>query len=147
YNKSAHAPDEASPLFKTSIFARDMAYAIPVPNGTYTVKTYHCEGYFGESGPSAVPGQRVFDILIEGQVKKNDLDLYAENGNKEITYTFQDIYVEDGFLNLDMKASANNAVISGFAVIPAGEAFEMPGNHISVEGALFIKTGSYSDFT
>src|SRR5690606_24033134 len=136
---------EASALFKSSCFAREMSFAIPVPNGTYTVQTYHSEGYFGETGPAAVKGQRVFDILIEGQLKKNDLDLYAENGNKETVLTFKQIEVKDGILNLDMSASENNAVVSGFAIIPANAAVQTPGSHITQEGALFIKTGSQSD--
>ncbi|KKM94014.1 hypothetical protein LCGC14_1202510, partial [marine sediment metagenome] len=40
-------------------------YAIPVPNGTYTISTYHAELWWGKKGGNATAGKRVFDILIE----------------------------------------------------------------------------------
>src|SRR5690606_35394842 len=145
YTRSAHATPQANMLFQSSTFARNLSYAIPVPNGTYTVKTYHSEGYFGVDGPTASKGQRIFDILVEGQLVKKDFDLYAEYGNKEAVLTFQNIEVKDGVLNLDMPASANNAVLSGFAVIPFGMEKTLPG--ATQKGTLFIKTGSHDDVT
>ncbi|MFC4873133.1 malectin domain-containing carbohydrate-binding protein [Negadavirga shengliensis] len=104
-------------LFQSGKFASNLRYHIPVPNGTYTVKTYHNETYFGKTGPTARAGQRVFDILIEGKVVRKNLDMYVENGNKETVLIFENIEINDGVVNIDMVASANNAVISGIAII------------------------------
>ncbi|HLW19988.1 MAG TPA: malectin domain-containing carbohydrate-binding protein, partial [Cyclobacteriaceae bacterium] len=88
---------------------------IPVPNGTYTVKTYHNELYFGKTGPSAAKGRRVYDISLEGKLVKAKFDLYSV-GNKQTVLTFTKVEVKDGKLNLDLKSSANRASISGIAI-------------------------------
>src|SRR5690606_24159305 len=93
-----------------------LSYAIPVSNGTYTVETYHIETYYGKSGPAQKAGQRVFDISVEGKMVKDDLDMYLENGNKELVLTFRNVVVKDGMLNIDMEASADNATLSGISI-------------------------------
>jgi hypothetical protein len=103
-------------LFQSAIFASEIDFEIPVPNGKYIVKTYHNETYFGVSGPTARVNQRVFDIIIEGKVVKEKLDMFAEYGNKEIELTFEEIEVKDRILNISLKASVNNAVISGISI-------------------------------
>src|SRR5690606_5811456 len=103
-------------LFQKARFAETMTYAIPVPNGTYTVETYHMETYYGKSGRAQRAGQRVFDISLEGKTVKDNFDMFLENGNRETVLTFNNIVVKDGILNLDMIASANNVTISGIAV-------------------------------
>ena len=55
-----------------------LTYNIPVPNGTYTVRTHHAELWFGYAGPAGAIGNRVFDIFIEGNLVQNDFDMYAE---------------------------------------------------------------------
>lgn len=106
-------------LYQSERNAISLKYAIPVPNGTYTVQTYHNELWFGKRGPSAAAGRRVFDISIEGQVVKEDFDIFVENGNKQTTLSFVDVEVKDGVLNLDLQASRNRASISAIAIIGA----------------------------
>lgn len=103
-------------LFQTERNAISLNYSIPLPNGTYTVQTYHNELWFGKRGPSASAGRRVFDISIENEVVKNDFDMFLENGNKQTVLTFVNIEVKDGILNLDLLASRNRASISGIAI-------------------------------
>jgi hypothetical protein len=105
------------PLFQTERNGSSFVLEVPVPNGTYTVRTFHNELYFGQSGPSAGAGRRVFDILLEGDVVKDNLDLFVENNNNPLTLTFRDIEVRDGKLDLGMQASENRASISGFAIL------------------------------
>src|SRR5690606_40768608 len=62
-------------LFQKERFGKSLKYAIPVPNGTYTVQTYHVETYFGRGTVPQKAGQRVFDISLEGKVVKDDFDL------------------------------------------------------------------------
>ncbi|HLW33738.1 MAG TPA: malectin domain-containing carbohydrate-binding protein, partial [Aequorivita sp.] len=112
------------PLFQTErLSALDktsaLKYSVPVENGTYIVKTYHNELWFGKSGPSAAAGRRVFDILIEGQVVKEKHDKFVASSNEQAVLTFADIVVKDGVLNLDLIAHKDRASISGIAIIPA----------------------------
>lgn len=95
--------------------------------------TYYNELYFGENGRSQKAGQRVFDILMEGELVKDNLDLYLENKNKETTLTFNEIKVNDGYLNLDLKASANNALISAIAIIPENKEILKPSINLSIK--------------
>ncbi|MCC5939721.1 MAG: right-handed parallel beta-helix repeat-containing protein [Lunatimonas sp.] len=107
-------------LFQSHRFGANMSYKIPVPNGSYTVITFHNETYFGKQVDVTGPRRRVFDIFIEGEVRKSNLDLFVESGNRPISLTFQNIWVSDGLLEIDLAASVNNASISGIAVIPQG---------------------------
>ncbi|WP_114751718.1 malectin domain-containing carbohydrate-binding protein [Pleomorphovibrio marinus] len=117
---SAHPNASSEPLFQTERFGTRVNYAIPLPNGTYTVTTLHNELYFGKSGPAARSGQRVFDILLEGIAVKTNFDMFVENQNRETILRFEDIVVTDGVLNIDLRAKVNNASISGIMISSEG---------------------------
>ncbi|AEL24538.1 malectin domain-containing carbohydrate-binding protein [Cyclobacterium marinum] len=128
------------PLFHTTRFAKNLIYTIPVKNGTYRVKTYHIENYFGVTHPDGKAGMRVFDIFIQNELVKNDLDLYARSGNQETDLIFNDILVKNGELKIELKASVNNAIMSGIAIIP------MSGFYDDLEtDSFFINVGSDTD--
>ncbi|WP_177179713.1 malectin domain-containing carbohydrate-binding protein [Cyclobacterium xiamenense] len=105
------------PLFQSERNGEKLAYAIPVPNGTYTVLTLHNELWFGHAGPSAAAGRRIFDLALEGQVVKKDFDIFVEGNNAPTLLSFENITVTDGVLNLDLNAKENRASISGIAII------------------------------
>ncbi len=119
---STYANNSASsqPLYNTERFGTNLSYAIPVPNGVYTVVTHHHELWFGRGGRTASSGQRVFSISLEGVTVRQNLDMYVESGNQPLALTFTNIEVEDGVLNLGLVSSANNASISGIAVVSSG---------------------------
>ena len=50
-------------------------YKVPVPAGSYTVKLY-----FMEDELAAVPGSRVFNVLVNGAVVRSNMDLALEVG-------------------------------------------------------------------
>src|SRR5690606_29994354 len=104
------------PLYATERNGKNLNYSIPLPNGTYTVKTHHNELWFGLKGPSAAAGRRVFDISIEGSLVKDDFDIFVENSNQPTVLTFEKIEVKDGVLNINMSASQNNSAISGITI-------------------------------
>lgn len=104
-------------LFHSYRFAANLSYKIPLPNGEYTVLTYHNEGHFGKRISSTGPGRRIFDIYIEGELKKANLDLFMESYNGPLRLRFDNIRVTDGELDLDLVASVNNSIISGIAII------------------------------
>ncbi len=105
-----------SPLFHSERFNANLKYSIPVPNGKYVVKTYHNELYFGKFGPAAEAGQRVFSILIEGVMVKENFDMFVEAGNQPTELIFEEVEVQDEVLNIDLVASSNNASISGLSI-------------------------------
>ncbi|MCC5939719.1 MAG: right-handed parallel beta-helix repeat-containing protein [Lunatimonas sp.] len=137
------------PLFQAGRFATHLAYEIPVTNGKYQVKTYHHETYFGKTGPTARSGQRVFDILVEGQVVKRNLDMFVEFANKEIELDLGIVEIKDNILNLDLRATANNAIISGFMLVPITETTEKTSTETIVKTStetqpigIYFSTGS-----
>src|SRR5690606_15586881 len=83
YSQGRNPSASSEPLFQSSNFGSTLSYSIQVPNGNYTIKTYHIEEYFGYNGIAASAGQRVFDILLENQTVKKDFDMYKENNNRE----------------------------------------------------------------
>jgi hypothetical protein len=137
-NLNENTLSSSIPLFQTHRFARTLHYTIPVPNGEYKVFTFHKENYFGTVRPDADEGQRVFDIIMEGQIVKNDLDMFVLTNNRETTLSFENIFVTDGFLNITLAASANNAIISGIGIVSSEEHIVQEPTGIS----RFIKTGS-----
>ena len=129
-----------SPIFQTIRFAENLIYKIPVENGVYRVETYHIENYFGEKNPDGKTGMRVFDIFIQNELVKNDLDLFARSGNQETNLIFNDIMVKNGELKIELKASVNNALLAGIAIIP------MSGLNNDLEtDSFFINVGSDTD--
>ncbi|WP_277481372.1 malectin domain-containing carbohydrate-binding protein [Catalinimonas alkaloidigena] len=109
-----------------------LSYNIPVPNGTYTIRTHHAELYYGYNGPTAQAGQRVFDIFVEGNLVQNDLDLFAEGvgpgaaQQKYLVLEFEDIEVTDGVLTMLMDASVNRPTVAAIEVIGLTVSNELP---------------------
>ncbi|AKP53381.1 malectin domain-containing carbohydrate-binding protein [Cyclobacterium amurskyense] len=108
-----NSSSSAIELYQTDRYGKSLAYNIPVDNGIYRVRTFHNELWFGNGGPAGQPGQRVFDILIEGVTVHEDFDLYVESNYEPTELVFEDIVVTDGEMNLGFIASANNASVSG----------------------------------
>lgn len=126
-------------IFQTERNSTHLSYSIPAPNGVYTVYTFHNELWFGQAGPEARAGRRVFDILIENKIKKSNFDIYTENGNKPLSLVFENIEVTDGKIDIEMKASANRASVSGIAIVEQGTKLT------SIVSALRASTDSRGD--
>ncbi len=98
-----------------------LTFNIPVPNGRYTLVTHHAELWFGYGGGSAGAGKRVFDIVVEGVLRKDNFDMHLEGlganpSHQNIILTFENIDVRDGYLTLEMAASANRPSISALEI-------------------------------
>ncbi len=100
----------------TALSQGTLTYAIPVPNGTYTISTYHAELWWGKKGGKATAAKRVFDILIEGNLVKDNFDIFKEFNNRPTKLSFYNIIVTDGVLNLNLPASVDKSTISGIAI-------------------------------
>lgn len=113
-------------IFKTERNAMSFGYNIPVANGTYTVKLYFAEIYYGATGgTNANPphnGKRVFNVAIEGNTVLSNYDVYAEAGSETaVVKTFSDITVSNDTLDIDFTSVVNKAKISGICIIPDGD--------------------------
>ncbi len=99
-------------LYQTVRYAPTLIYNIPVVNDTYTVTLYFAEIYFD------APGQRVFDISIEGQTVLQNFDIWAVAGQFAAVQRTFVVTVTDGVLNIVATASVNNANFSAIQVVP-----------------------------
>ncbi len=103
-------------LYKTERYAPTLTYNIPVINNTCTVTLYFAEIYFNG------PGERVFDVSIEGQTVLQNFDIWAVVGQfAALQQTFV-VTVTDGVLNIVGTASVNNAKFSAIQVVPGSSA-------------------------
>ena len=86
-------------------------YAVPVPtSGVYRVSLHFAELVFASSG------KRVFDVLAEGSVRVDDLDVVARSGFAAAYVERLDVQVSDGTLNLDFRSVVEDPMISGIEV-------------------------------
>lgn len=94
----ATVPNQDLDLFRYERWG-ESTYNFPLKAGSYNVTIYMLEGYSMITGP----GQRVFDVLAEGQLVANDVDIYASAGARDIAYSLsiEGIQVDDGNLTLD----------------------------------------------
>ncbi|HLW21024.1 MAG TPA: malectin domain-containing carbohydrate-binding protein, partial [Cyclobacteriaceae bacterium] len=120
-------------LYQTERHSERLDYSIPVPNGVYTVKTHHNELWFGKGGPVSKKGNRVFDVILEGKLVKDDLDLFVENGNKQVTLIFDRVEVKDGKLDLELASSSNRSTISGISIESLGKGADDDGPPVQEE--------------
>ncbi|MEX2512307.1 MAG: malectin domain-containing carbohydrate-binding protein [Cyclobacteriaceae bacterium] len=117
-------------LFLTERFGTDFTYSVPVKNGTYTVKTYHNELWYGKSGPAGGAGKRIYSIYLEGELVKNNFDIFVENNNEPTALTFENVDVTDGILQIRLKASTNNASLTGFSIFTLRDSAPLPQANI-----------------
>jgi hypothetical protein len=81
-----------------------------VANGDYLVTLKFAEIYWTQ------PGQRVFNVLMEGVKVISNLDLVAKVGpNKAYDVTLP-VRVTDGHLNIKFKSVVDNAKVSAIMV-------------------------------
>src|SRR5439155_14254161 len=103
-------------LYQTERYAPTLTYNIPVVNDTYTVTLYFAEIYFN------APGQRVFNVSIEGQTVLQNFDIWAVAGQFAAVQRTFVVTVTDGVLNIVGTASVNNAKFSAIQVVPGSSA-------------------------
>ncbi|WP_222863701.1 malectin domain-containing carbohydrate-binding protein [Natronococcus pandeyae] len=102
-------------LYRTERTAETLVYELPVGNGVYDVELHFAEIYFEE------PGQRVFDVSVQGRTVRSDLDVYDEvGGNTALVERVSNVTVHDGILRVTAEASVDNAKISAIRVTTPG---------------------------
>ena len=89
-------------------------YKIRVPDGIYNVTFMIAENYFTE------PENRVFDINIEGDYAKRNIDIFQEVGiNTAYNIVVDSVNVTDWILDIHFGALKNNALLNGLIIEPA----------------------------
>jgi hypothetical protein len=111
------AGTELVPIFQSERWdnptGEEMHYTLPLPAGDYTVRLYFAEIYSGASEP----GQRVFDVTLEGQVWLQDFDIAATVGYRTATIQQTNVTVTDGALNIEFLHNIENPKVNGIEVL------------------------------
>jgi hypothetical protein len=91
----------------------DMQWNIPVKSGTHvTVRLYFAE----RLSPQPAPGDRVFDVSMDGAVVANDLDIVATSGYN--TGTMREFHITaDGNLDIDFSAVSGLPMLTGIEIL------------------------------
>ncbi|WP_396634844.1 putative Ig domain-containing protein [Maribacter sp. R86514] len=91
----------------------EMEFIFPLENGDYVVNIYLGNSY----EPASEIGDRIFDILLEGTVVENDLDIIAEFGHLRAGMLSFPVTLNDGELNLEfLHGVAENPILSAIEI-------------------------------
>lgn len=99
------------------------SYAIPITNGTYTVKLYFAEIFWGSSNREMLVGgvgSRIFSCEIEGTEVFSSYDLFKEVGAARAITRMYDIEVADGVLNIKFQAAKDRPKVSAIEIFGNG---------------------------
>ncbi len=93
-----------------------LAYRLPATNGPCTVTLKFCEPHYDAAGA------RVFSVKLQDQTVIKNLDILAKVGkNRALDYTFTNIVVTNGWLDITFVPQVEFPSIAGIAV--AGDGF------------------------
>lgn len=94
------------------------SYRIPVANGTYSVKLYWAEVYWGihPNGIDGGAGSRIFSVTMEGLPIITDIDLFDELGPATADSRMYDIEVTDGELTITFQSTVDRPKISALEI-------------------------------
>ncbi|WP_313790931.1 PKD domain-containing protein [Allomuricauda sp. SCSIO 65647] len=97
----------------------DMDFAIPMLNGNYAVNLYMGNAFSGTSQP----GERVYDILLEGGVVRQNFDLIVEFGHQSGGMLSFPVSVTDGVLNIGFSNTVQSALVNAIEIIADNSQF------------------------
>lgn len=88
-----------------------LAYKIPVPTGSYTVRLLFAETYFSKAGA------RIFDVFINGVPKQKDVDVFDIVGkNVGLILDFPKISPQAGYITITLIKAVENPMISSIMI-------------------------------
>ncbi len=94
----------------------DMTYSFPVPDGQLVeVRTYHRNGFSGTSQA----GQRVFDVVVEGTVVADDVDLAGDYGHL-VPHVFTTQVTSDGSIEVSFGRETENPLVNAIEIVSVG---------------------------
>ncbi|MGB7925617.1 MAG: malectin [Pyrinomonadaceae bacterium] len=129
-------------LYRSERYGTLLKYAIPVPNGSYTVRLHFAEYYWGLGGRPGT-GSRVFNVKVETAQVLTNFDIYAEAGALTALIKESQTTVNDSVLNIDLTAVTDNAKISAIEVLaPSDTGFWTNVVGATANGNDLTKTGA-----
>ena len=96
------------------------SYALPVTNGTYSVRLHFAETYWVGGANRGIPGvnKRVFNVQLEGTTVLTNYDITAQVGALAADIRTFTVMVTDGTLNINFPAaSVNRPTLAALEVI------------------------------
>ena len=98
------------------------SYDIPAKPGTYELRLYFAETYFGEGNAAGFGGEntRFFDIAVNGLAIKKHFSVAGEGGiNAAVVKVFKDIVpAGDGFVHLSFVKVTNEPFVNAIELTP-----------------------------
>lgn len=88
-----------------------LSYRFAVPNGVY-----HLNLFFAETAGFNDPGERVFNVSVEGNVAITNLDIAKEAGAKHSLVKSVDFTVTDGTAAIDFLPLVQNPKVNGIEI-------------------------------
>ena len=90
---------------------RVFGYRIPLPDGDYDLTLQFCEGEIQEKG------RRVFDISIQGEKRREKVDIFAAVGaRRALDIAFRKVKVSGGRLDIDFADRIHYPCIAGIVI-------------------------------
>ncbi|PQJ15218.1 PKD domain-containing protein, partial [Aureicoccus marinus] len=110
----------------------DMAYEIPIANGSFVVNLYFANFFEGTNQI----GDRVFDILLEGAVSRDNFDIVQEFGHLTGGMISLPVDVVDGVLDIGFGRVTQNPLINAIEIYRIDSALDPvvlnnPGNQLN----------------
>ena len=116
YSKSGGIANTVNdPLYQSERYG-NFSYNIPIADGTYQVCLHFAEIYWTN------PGQRVFDVSIEGQLVLDNYDIIAAAGAPAtaVIECIDQVSSTGGTLSIGFASVVNNAKLSAIAILGSG---------------------------
>jgi hypothetical protein len=97
-------------------------YDLPAKPGSYELRLYFAETYYGDGNPAGFGGEntRFFDILVNGVPVKRHLSVAGEGGvNSALVKVFQDITpAPDGLVHIAFVKATNEPFVNAIELRP-----------------------------
>jgi len=121
-NPIINTADDALYTFQrtTTSDTAGFSYALPLTNGTYTVRLHFAETYWVGGTNRGIPGvnKRVFNVQLEGTTVLTNYDITAQVGALAADIRTFTVMVTDGTLNINFPAaSVNRPTLAALEVI------------------------------
>ena len=95
----------------------NLEYSFAMPSGTYQLDLHFAETYTGAQGV----GKRVFDVVVEGSLVLDDLDIFSEVGGYAALVKSMPVSVTDGVLVIEFLPGVQNPKVNAIAVTPLSD--------------------------
>jgi hypothetical protein len=100
-------------LYQSGRSGSNFSYALPLPNGLYTVVLKFAEPLFSE------PGRRMLNVSINGNPALTDFDIFAEAGGKDLPVDRSfPVSVSDGSLTIEFASGrAGSPLVNAIEIL------------------------------